>query len=152
MNIGGKPPQPPANGFSQPPVQNGNHPALPMVTIIRGQGCLHSLAAWALQGLECHHRQVRGCRQDQGWVLLSRAWVLACLSNLEWVHHKRAQLQECLHSQDPGCLHSHNQGEWDLHNQEWGLHNPEREWDHHNLEWDPKNLEWGLHNPEREWD
>ena len=112
--------------------------ALPMVTTIRGQECLHSLVAWALQGLECLHRQVwglpnlecllrmvRGCHQDQGWDLLSRVWVLACLSNLEWVHHKRAQLRECLPSRDLGCLHSHNQGEWDLHNQVWGLHNLE---------------------------
>merc|ERR1719468_386788 len=85
--------------------------AHPMVTTIRGQECLHSLA-WALLGQECLHtqvlglhRMVRGCRQDQGWDLLSRVWVL---HSQEWDHHKL----------DLGCLHSHNLVEWDLLNLE----------------------------------
>merc|ERR1719500_1772774 len=68
--------------------------------------------------------------------------VLVCLSNLEWVHHTRIQLQQCLPSQDLGCLHSHNLVEWVLLSLEWVLLN--QEWVLLSLVWDHCSQEWVL--------
>merc|ERR1719305_1190226 len=97
--------------------------ARPMATTIQVQGCLHTLE-WVPLGLGCLHRMDRECHQGQGWDLLSQVWVLVCLSNLEWVHHTRIQLQQCLPSQEWVLLSNlgdHLPQEWDLLSQEWVL-------------------------------